>query len=448
MSLFGSLFSGVSGLTAQSQSMGMISDNVSNVNTVAYKGAATKFSTLVTRAAASSTYTPGGVRSSTLYEINGQGLIQNSASPTDVALDGNGFFVVNTLPDGSGEQLYTRAGSFTPDFLGNLRNSAGFYLQGWTLDVNEQVANVNQVETINIRLVNGLATASTEVEIGANLDASEPAFAGVYAAGDLALYENTGGVSGVQPHFTRALQVFDSLGTPHNVTIAALKAAGANTWDVEVYGDVAELQVADHPNGSLAAGQITFNGDGSLATTALTPNYPGGAAVGDPVGVNWLDSAGAIDSSITLDLGTLGQADGLTQFDSLYNVAFVSQNGAEVGELNGVAIDADGYVIASFSNGEQQKLYKLPVTTFANPLALDPRSGNVFSQTDASGAFNLHDAGRGGAGRIAPSALENANVDLADEFTKMIVTQRAYSANARVITTTDEMLDELIRISG
>ena len=130
------------------------------------------------------------------------------------------------------------------------------------------------------------------------------------------------------------------------------------------------------------------------------------------------------------------------------NVAFVSQNGAEVGELNGVAIDADGFVIASFTNGEQQKLYKLPVSTFANPLALDPRSGNVFSQTDASGVFNLHDAGRGGAGRIAPSALENANVDLADEFTKMIVTQRAYSANARVITTTDEMLDELIRLSG
>jgi flagellar hook protein FlgE len=104
-------------------------------------------------------------------------------------------------------------------------------------------------------------------------------------------------------------------------------------------------------------------------------------------------------------------------------------------------------VIASFTNGATQKIYKLPIATFANPLALDPRTGNVYAQTTASGEFNLRDAGRGGAGTVSPSSLEGANVDLAEEFTNMIVTQRAYSANARVITTTDEMLDELIRIS-
>ena len=104
-------------------------------------------------------------------------------------------------------------------------------------------------------------------------------------------------------------------------------------------------------------------------------------------------------------------------------------------------------MIASFTNGATQKIYKLPIATFANPLALDPRTGNVYAQTTASGEFNLRDAGRGGAGTVSPSSLEGANVDLAEEFTKMIVTQRAYSANARVITTTDEMLDELIRIS-
>jgi flagellar hook protein FlgE len=110
-------------------------------------------------------------------------------------------------------------------------------------------------------------------------------------------------------------------------------------------------------------------------------------------------------------------------------------------------MDEDGYVIARFTNGATQKIYKLPIATFANPLALAPRTGNVYGQTAASGEFNLRDAGYGGAGAVAPSALEAANVDLADEFTKMIVTQRAYSANARVITTADEMLDELIRIS-
>jgi flagellar hook protein FlgE len=446
MSLFGSLFSGVSGLTAQSQAMGMISDNVSNVNTVSYKGAAPKFSTLVTRSAAVATYSPGGARANTLYRIDHQGLLQSSNSPTDVAIDGAGFFIVNGRADGTGEQLYTRAGSFEQDFLGNLRNNAGFYLQGWALDASEQVININQLSTVNVRVINGLAAATTHVELGANLDAAQAAFAGVYAAGDMAAFNATGGVAGVQPHMVRAVQVFDPLGGAHNLQIAFLADPAANTWNVEVYADPAEVELADHPNGLLASGTVTFNGDGTLASTNVTPNYPA-AAAGAPVGINWLDASGPNDSSITLDLGTIGTADGLSQFSSDYNISYVIQNGAEVGELNGVTIDQEGFVIASFTNGATQKIYKLPIATFANPLALDPRTGNVYGQTTASGEFNLRDAGQGGAGTIAPSSLEGANVDLAEEFTKMIVTQRAYSANARVITTTDEMLDEPIRIS-
>jgi flagellar hook protein FlgE len=446
MSLFGSLFSGVSGLTAQSQAMGMISDNVSNVNTVSYKGAAPKFSTLVTRSAAVATYSPGGARANTLYRIDQQGLIQSSNSPTDVAIDGGGFFVVNGRADGSGDQLYTRAGSFEQDFLGNLRNNAGFYLQGWALDANEEVININQLSTVNVRVINGVAAATTDVEVGANLDARQAAFGGAYAAGDLAAFNATAGVTGVQPHMVRAVQVFDPLGGAHNLQVAFLKDAAANTWNVEIYADPAEVEVGDHPDGLVASGTVTFNGDGTLAATDITPTYPA-AVAGAPLGVNWLDASGPNDSSIALNLGTIGTADGLSQFSSDYNVAFVIQNGAEVGELNGVTIDAEGFVIASFTNGTTRKIYKLPVATFANPLALDPRTGNVYGQTAASGEFNLRDAGRGGAGAIAPSSLEGANVDLGEEFTKMIVTQRAYSANARVITTTDEMLDELIRIS-
>ncbi len=446
MSLFGSLFSGVSGLAAQSQAMGMISDNVSNVNTTAYKGAAAEFTTLVTRSAAASRFAPGGVRAGTLNEINRQGLIQNSSSSTDIALDGNGFFVVNALPDGNGEQLYTRAGSFKADFLGNLRNSAGFYLQGWALDASENVIDVNTLSTVNTRLINGLATATTSIDIGANLDAGQAAFGGTYAAGDMALYGSSGGTSGVQPHFIRDVPVFDSLGRSHNVTVAFLRDPAANTWNFEAYADPAEVETGDHANGLLASGQITFTGEGTLTSAAITPLYPT-TTTGDPVGINWLDTGGANDSALTFNMGTVGLSDGLTQFESDFNVAFVTQNGAEVGELNGVSIDENGYVIASFTNGQEQKLYKLPIATFANPLALDPRTGNVYAQTDNSGAFNLRDAGHGGAGKIAPSALEGANIDLADEFTKMIITQRAYSANARVITTTDQMLDELVNIS-
>jgi len=446
MSLFGSLFSAVSGLTAQSQAMGMISDNVSNVNTVSYKAAEAQFSTLVTRSAASAAYSPGGAKASTLYRIDQQGLVQASNSPTDIAIDGNGFFVVNSQIDASGEQLYTRAGSFEQDFLGNLVNSAGFYLQGWALDSDQQVININQLSTVNVRVINGLAAATTNVELGANLDAGQAAFAGVYAAGDMAAYQASAGVTGVQPHLVRAVQVYDPLGGAHNLQLAFLKDAGANVWNVEIYADAAEVETGDHPDGLLASGTVTFNGDGTLAGTSITPNYPA-ATLGAPIGINWLDTDGQDDSAITLDLGTVDSADGLSQFASDYNVAFVQQNGAEVGELSGVSMDQEGYVIATFTNGATQRIYKLPLATFANPLALDPRTGNVFGQTAASGEFNLRDSGDGGAGTVVPSALEAANVDLADEFTKMIVTQRAYSANARIITTADEMLDELIRIS-
>lgn len=446
MSLFGSLFSGVTGLNAQSQSMSMISDNISNVSTTAYKGATADFSTLVTTSGSTAKFSPGGVLSSTNYDITRQGLIEGSTSPTDIALVGDGFFVVSDIPEDNGDQLYTRAGSFKADFLGNLRNSAGFYLKGWPLDQNDEIIDVNQLETVNIRLVNGLATATTRIEMGANLDATQDPHTGAYAAGDMADHFQSSGVSGVRPHFSRSIQVFDSLGSPHNINIAYLKDPLTLTWNVELYAEVSEVEIADHPNGLLAAGEIVFNGDGSLATDNVVPLYPV-AIAGQPVGVNWLDTDGPADSLFDLDLGNIGEADGLSQFAAAYNVIFTNQNGSEVGQLDGVSVDAEGYVNASFSNGEQQRLYKLPIATFFNPLALAPETGNVYSETNFSGAFNLQETGQGGAGTISPGALEAANVDLADEFTKMIVTQRAYSANARVISTTDEMLDELIRIS-
>jgi flagellar hook protein FlgE len=443
MSLFGSLFAGVSGISAQSKAMGMISDNIANVNTTAYKGAIAQFATLVTRAAHSVAYTPGGVRTYAQYTIGTQGLIQSSASPTDVAIAGNGFFVVNPSADGRLEQLYTRAGSFLPDYLGNLKTPAGFFLQGWALDADEQIIDVNALETVNIRSVSGFATATTNVELGANLNADQPAHGGAYAGGDMASW--TAGLGGVQPHFTRDVRVYDSLGRAHNVTLAFLNDAAPNVWNVEVFANPADVDAGTHgANGLLAAGQVTFNGDGTLGAIGITP-VAGGAA-GDPIGIVWDAGLGADPSSVALNLGQPGVVGGLTQFASPFSVAFVTQNGAEVGQLSGVSISEEGFVVASFTNGESRRLYRLPIATFANPAALDPRTGNVYGQTDASGEFNLRFAGDGGAGLLTPSALEAANVDIADEFTKMIITQRAYSANARVISTTDEMLDELIRI--
>lgn len=446
MSLFGSLFSGVSGLNAQSRTMGMISDNVANVNTTAFKGAEAQFSSMVTRSRGSSTYSPGGVRVQSFSTVGNQGLIQSSASPTDAAISGAGFFVVTGTPGQTGEQFYTRAGSFNPDFQGDLRTPAGYYLQGWPLDANEAIADINHLETVNVRNINGLAAATTRVGIGANLDADQPVHSGAYATGDLTAYQASGGTAGVQPSFTRDVQVYDSLGRPHDLTMAFLRTGAADSWAVEVSGVPGELDPTAHPNGLLASGTVTFAGNGALQSAVLTPLVSG--VPGTPVEIDWAAAGGADPSQVSFDFGSLGGVDGLSQFASPTSVAYVTQNGAEVGEMSAVRIDEQGYVIASFTNGHDRRLYQLPVATFANPAGLDARSGNVYAQTDASGEYNLRVAGNGGAGVVAPSALEGANVDLAEEFTKMIVTQRAYSANAKIISTTDQMLDELIRMAG
>ncbi len=440
MTLFGSLFTGVTGLAAQSRSMSIISDNVANVNTTAYKLAEAQFTSMVAREAGSKTYRPGGVTAQAFYTIGSQGLIQSSSSSTDVAIVGQGFFVVNEAVDGTGQQLYARAGDFSTDELGNLRMPSGFYLQGWRLDGNGDVVDVNQLETVNVQIANGIGLATTEVAVGANLDADQAAFAGAYAAGDMAAFLATG--VGVEPHFSRAVQVFDSLGRAHSLTFAFLKDAVANVWNVEVVADAADVEAGTHPNGLVASGTVTFAGDGSLAANDLVPLVAGA----DGASIEWLAASGADPSDIVIDLGEIGSTDGLAQFASPTNIAFVSQNGAEVGTLNGVSIDEDGFVIGAFTNGEQRQLYRLALATFPNPAGLDPRTGNVYAPSDLSGEFMLRAPGEGGAGRLTPSALESSNVDLADEFTKMIITQRAYSANARVISTTDEMLDELIRL--
>ena len=445
MSLFGSLFSGVSGLSAQSRAMGMISDNVANVNTTAYKGSTAQFSNLVTGQVRTRNYNTCGVRATTTQAVANQGLIQGTSSPTDAAISGAGFFVPNSRSEGNGEQVYTRAGAFAPDYLGNLRTPSGHYLQGWALDADGEVIDVNTLATVNTRSISGVAAATTSVEFGANLDADEELFAGAYAVGDLAAHAASGGAPGIQPHFKHAVKVYDSQGRPHDVTMAFLGAGAADSWRVEIYADPADVDTDTHADGLVASGTVTFDGEGQLAAVNLTP-VSAGAAAGQ-VGIVWAPSLGVAPSSITFDFGTPGQTDGLSQFAAATDLTQANQNGALVGLLSGVSIDESGYVIAGFTNGEERRLYKLPLATFANPNALGARSGNIFAQTDTSGESSLRAAGVGSAGTITPSALEAANIDLADEFTRMIVTQRAYSANARVISTADEMLDELIRIS-
>ena len=445
MSLTGALFTGVTGLNAQSQQMAAISDNLANINTTGYKRVVSRFSTLVTDGSSANTFSPGGVRANPTALVRQQGLVSTSESGTDLALSGAGFFVVNPLSSGTGTFNYTRAGSFTPDFTGNLRNAGGYFLQGWPLDANGNIpassADLSSLQTINVQQVSGVAASTTQIGLGMNLDATQTVD-GVYALNDI-----SGGVGTAQ--FFRNFSVFDSLGTKHELQVAYVKT-GVNEWAVEIFATTAADVVA--ANGLLGSGRVAFNGDGTLdANNTL--------GVASPIGtVNVLTGAlevtltpvwtnGSLPGSITLDLGIDDQNSGLTQFASNYNVAFVNQNGSLVGQLNDINVDSDGFVIASFSNGQTQRIFKVPVATFADPNSLRAETGNAYTETDTSGSFNLREAGTGGAANLVPSALEAANVDIAKEFTNMIVTQRAFSANTRVIITADEMLEELIRLA-
>ncbi|MCK5518149.1 MAG: flagellar hook-basal body complex protein, partial [Alphaproteobacteria bacterium] len=189
------------------------------------------------------------------------------------------------------------------------------------------------------------------------------------------------------------------------------------------------------PTGAIVnAGAINFTGDGKLnAVEDLTNKIPI-----DLDNIDW--GNGSNPQDIAFDIS------GFTQFSGEYNVISSTQNGAELGLRTGVSIDEDGFVIAQFSNGQSSRIFKLAIATFANANGLNELTGNVFRESDSSGSFNLREAGNGSAGKIASGALESSNVDLADEFSRMIVTQRAYSANTKVISTADQMTQELLQL--
>ncbi|MCH8000736.1 MAG: flagellar hook-basal body complex protein [Proteobacteria bacterium] len=846
MSIFGAMFSGVTGLNAQSQALGMIADNIANVNTIGYKGTTAHFFSLVTQAASRTTYTPGGVAAAPSQGIDRQGLLQASVSETDIAIAGRGFFVVSqSTTAGSGQFLFTRAGSFEPDQNGNLVNTAGYFLQGWPLTdgttLPTNTSTLSSVTTVNVANLAGTATPTSTVNLSLNLPSTAPAAAGggqintsistplagitdidyktfgtlndvarldYVATGstmtidiggqtgtfDLSnrlpgIYKSTGtlagmeitlassfdfttnissttqtntvaetnrigaepsnfslatdltgitsislnasandniltidydkstgvltitdatasqsgtvtigttggtgtkdytvasgalagtivtidtstfdyatsfnnttnangatktggsssvtltsaattiagpalrqlnlttatnfvmtilsnagadtvthtgpsgwtsaitggdlttaGTTGVTVTFTKGgesftalvitsgnvlatedivvtlpltelenkiaadsddlvvttataptltnwdagdlaalsstvfnfnvdangrvlvasgptgftvdqtatqalnatgtrnivvtdgtntftitlavgtaitkgsadltvdlleavnsfglgtapgggrfsatMQIFDSLGNAHDLIIDFDKTA-TNQWQILVNDPVLASTGAKSGTVAAASRSITFNGDGTPASIT----FPAIAISA------W--TTGANDSSVAINLGTVNTAAGVTQFAGDFALSSIDQNGVTFGGFVGVNIADDGKVTAVFDNGEQLAIYQLPLALFANPNGLDAVTGNAFRQTDKSGDILLQQANSGGSGSVASSALESSTVDLAEEFIKMITTQRAYSAAAKIITTADEMLEELIRM--
>lgn len=458
MSLYGAMVSGILGLQAQTQQMGMISDNISNVNTVGYKRSAAQFSTLITDSPTATSYTPGGVQARPRQFVSNQGVLATSSNTTDMGIQGNGFFVVSTLPvtgpanggpatPTSGATIgYTRAGNFTVDANGNLRNASGYYLQGWpaippnnTAFANSQT--IQQLRTVNVAGLSGNAVPTANITARVNLQASTAVNATYTGAGATGMlqYINSGGATGIAPSFQRTFQVYDSQGTARGVTFAFLKT-GANTWSVEAMADLNGSGTQSLIN--TPPQTINFNTDGTLnktTSTFLTNNTP--------MVVNWAAALGVTTpQNINLNFGTNGLADGFTQFDSASALINSTVDGSVSGTFTGVSINDQGVVQALFDNGTRRNIYQIPVVTFINPDGLQAGQGNFYLETQSSGTGNINVAGTGGAGFTKANQLEQSNVDLATEFTNMIVTQRAYSANGKTIQTADEMLTEIINL--
>lgn len=487
MSINSAMLAGVSGLVANSSALAAISDNIANVNTVGYKRNQINFANVVTGQSVKGRYSAGGVQGQPYQYVSQQGLLQTSSSPTDLAISGDGFFVVTTKSQGltpADTREFTRAGAFHVDSDGYLQNTAGLYLQGWPVDAQGNVtpnpSDVNSLQSINVKNIGATVIPSTAVQVTANLDSTTPlsaaansldAVTGLYTwnavsnptaydkvNNSMAAYDPVAG-TGVKPDFTVQVGIVDSKGASHTVSMSFLKArTPANTWNAEVYGDPTEIvSGAGLAAGQIKAGTVAFNQDGtidlansSLFGGSLTPSLaigasdspgPSAAAAGT---AEWDSSLGVDNQNVALTLNSVGG--GLSQLASASTVKTVTNNGAGVGQITGVQIDDKGFVSAVFDNGEIRKLAQVAIATFMDSDGLTSVSGNAYRPSIASGGFSLKQAGTGGAGAVASAALEASTVDLSSEFTGLITTQRAYSASSKIIMTADEMMQELLNI--
>lgn len=404
-----SLFAGVSGLRNHQVRMDVIGNNIANVNTVGFKAGRVTFeeafAQLVRGPGSGNALTGGtnpmqvglGMNIGSIDMLFGQGNLENTGRTTDLAIQGDSFFVVS---DGS-QNFYTRAGNFNLDSQGRLVAANGFVVQG-----RQAVAGALTDTVGDIVLPFGQRAAAqptSMMDMTGNLDAS---------AADGDTRETT-------------MTVFDEQGGRHEVTVTFTKN-GANTWDFAITATGGTVNGGD-------TGTLTFNDDGSL----IGPESIDFDFTPDGFGANQV---------ITIDFGTADTIDGLSQFSSASTAVLSEQDGFTMGDLQQISIDQFGIISGSFTNGETLLLGQVALADFNNPSGLFRAGDNMYAPSNNSGTAVINYAGEGSQSVITSGALEMSNVDLAQEFTNMITAQRGFQSNARVITTSDEMLQELVSL--
>ncbi len=416
MSLYGMMRTGVSGMNAQANRLSTTADNIANSGTTGYKRASTEFSSLIIPNSTGN-YTSGGVTTNVRYATSQQGDLRYTTSASDLAINGDGFFVVQ---DPSGSPFLTRAGSFVPDSEGRLVNAAGFYLMGYNFANGDPSAVANGfggLEAVQISQSELTASPSRNGVFTANL----PSDAAVVAAANLP----SANAATAEYSAKSSMVVYDNLGGEVILDIYFTKSA-ANTWEVTVYNQAnaaASTSFPYNPATPLVTQTMNFNATTGKLTGGgnLTIPVPGGASL-------------ALDMTKT------------TQLATTYTVLEPTIDGNAPSGIDKVEISADGTIYAQYENGSFKALYRIPIATVQSPDQLAVLPGNVFSQSSDSGDVRVGFANEGGMGSVVSGALENSNVDIAEELTNMIESQRTYTANSKVFQTGADLMDILVNL--
>lgn len=425
MSIYKAMWTGVSGLAAEGQALGVVGDNVANSNTIGFKMSRAMFEDVLGGAVGQNV--GGGVRMNRAQQIFSQGTMINTGQPTDVALTGEGFFVVKGSLDGVTGDFFTRAGNFTPDANGFLVSPQGLRVQGYGVNPDGTIGST--LGDIQFPTAPLPPKATTSFEMDGTLDANAPILANQVppVPWDPA---NPAATS----NYSESMTVYDSLGNEHKVDVYFVKTA-ANSWDYHVMAEGAELDQVPPVVGpvQIGSGDLDFNTDGSL----LAHNPTG------PVSADFIGAAAG--QGVALDFGT-GGLDGLTQPAGKSTTTMKDADGYASGTLAGVRIESDGQVMGVYSNGEDMALAQLAVAKFATSDGLGRAGHNSWIATRKSGEAMIGKAGEGGRAAVVAGALEQSNVDIAGQFVEMISHQRAFQANSKTITTADEMLQEVVNL--
>jgi len=423
-----SLFTAVSGMDANGESLSVIGDNIANENTIGFKSSVVTFGDVLSQSMSGGSGTSQigrGVEMTSVSPVFTQGSFQTSSNGLDLAIDGNGFFMVND--PGTNARSYTRAGQFSLDKNGNVVNPDGLTLQGYLADATGNITGT--IGDLTVAAVQNPAVATTTANVTANVDSSDAAAAAWTFVGG-----TTTPPSSSQYNSTTTVTVYDSQGGAHPVNVFFAKTAN-NAWTAHyVYTDSTGVyrEAATTQN-------LTFNTSGALAADNDAPT-------------TFVWGGGVANGAITFDYGTsIAEGgtglDGTTQYNSPFSILNLTQNGYAAGALKNIQVGQDGTITGVFTNGQTRAVGQVALANFIAPTQLTKLGRNLYAESFQSGQPVIGAPNTSGLGKIDSNSLELSNVDLASEFVKMIAAQRGFEANSKVITTSDALLQTLTNLS-